>query len=497
LSVRWRVAACDDALAAALEAAAAERLFLIGRLKDQRGWSAAAQSGKLEQVSGDRSRGLGVQVFTLGGHCGFASTDRVDPTSARQAVQRAGALARAAEAAGGQTNQAVFGLGREPVSEWPCSARPLDSNNPAARQAALLEAHRQALDLASGLAAASSLSIDEAEWRIVRSDGTDVRYRLARGAARHAFTTRGSAEAASTSCAVAGADDSVLMDAASAALLLRRARQALGRARDVVDAPTVRAGSYRLVLDHAMAKGLAHESFGHAAETDHTRDSVLATDGRLRLGERVGPAGLSIVDGPIAGDYADQPCSANGLPRQTVEIIRAGRLHSGLGDLFSADEAGSAITGACRTEGFRSRPMPRISNIRLVLDDYAALHGDPEELSPADLRDQLAAAGFITPGQPTLLLSGYRGGQVSPALGDFVFNCAAIYDLTEGARPLRPAIFSGKSLSALNSVVGALGALQLDAPGRCVKGNQGVTSSGGSQAFVVLERHPEVTVGAH
>jgi len=122
---------------------------------------------------------------------------------------------------------------------------------------------------------------------------------------------------------------------------------------------------------------------------------------------------------------------------------------------------------------------------------------EPTALSPADLREQLAAAGFITPGQPTLLLSGYRGGQVSPALGDFVFNCAAIYDLTEGARPLRPAIFSGKSLSALNSIVGALGALQLDAPGRCVKGSQVVTSSGGSHAFVVLERHPEVTVGAH
>ncbi len=104
------------------------------------------------------------------------------------------------------------------------------------------------------------------------------------------------------------------------------------------------------------------------------------------------------------------------------------------------------------------------------------------------------AAGLLNGHAPTLYLAGQRGGQVSPITGDFVFNCVAIYDLTDGAGPRQPATLSGKSLSALRSIVGALGDLQLDAPGQCVKLGQSVPTSGGSHAFVVLEPHPEVVV---
>jgi TldD protein len=250
-----------------------------------------------------------------------------------------------------------------------------------------------------------------------------------------------------------------------------------------------------VVLDHTLAKGLAHEAFGHAAESDIANNSILASGGRLRLGEQVAQPGLSIVDGPLPGDYAWQPVSANGIPRQTVAIIADGVLRSGLGDLFSAEQAGSPLTGAGRAERFRSRPMPRMTNIRLVLERFEPLAADPDELEPAEVRDRLLAAGLIQAGERTLLLSSYRGGQVSPLQGDFVFNCAAIYDLTEGAAPRQPALFSGKSLSALRAIGGALGDLRLDAPGRCVKGAQGVATSGGSHAFIVLEPHPEVVVG--
>ena len=136
-----------------------------------------------------------------------------------------------------------------------------------------------------------------------------------------------------------------------------------------------------------------------------------------------------------------------------------------------------------------------MSNIRLVLSRFAALDVPHESLEPADLAERLAAAGLLDGAGPTLYLAGWRGGQVSPLQGDFVFNCAASYDLSDkGAAPRQPAVFSGKSLSALNSIVGALGDLVLDEPGQCIKGSQAVPTSGGSHAFVVLEPHPEVTV---
>ena len=494
MSSAWRVAAYDDALTAALEEAHARGVFLIGRLEDRRDWGTLAQNGTLERLAGGRVSGLGVHVFTPAGHAGFASSDRVDPAEARQLVHRAAALAAAAAMADSETSPVVHDLRAEDHSRWDGGARSLAATPPAERHAALLEAHREAMELAAGLATRSSLSLVDDEWRVVRSDGTDVRFRMPRGVVQHSFTARGGGRTASAACSVSGADDRVLLDSANRARLRARAARALRRARDAADAAAVRPGSYRLVLDHTVAKSLAHEAFGHAAETDVAEASILATGGRLRLGERLARPGLSIVDGPLEGDFACQPVSANGLRRQTVAVIRDGLLHSGLGDLFSAARAGAPVTGAARAESFRSRPTPRMSNIRLVLDRSAALDVPPESLEPTDLAECLMAAGLLAGASPTLYLAGWRGGQASPLLGDFVFNCAAIYDLSDGAAPRRPAVFSGKSLSALSSIVGALGEPVLDEPGQCIKAGQAVPTSGGSHAFVVLEPHPEVTV---
>jgi TldD protein len=482
-------------LAAALEAAAAHGCYLIGRLQDRLDWSASAQHGRLERVGSSHVRGLAVQVFGPGGAVGFASTDLLEPAEARRLVEQAARLAESAARAGAISTEAHSRLERQSLGAVGAAACPLAETPQDSCRAALVEAHRELTAEAAGFALTSAFAIADDEWRIVRSDGTDVAFRMPRAMARHSLTARGAQGAATAVGTVTGADYEVLLGAERGARLQLRARRALQRARAVADAPTVRPGSYRIVLDHSMAKGLAHEAFGHAAESDIAAGSILATDGRLRLGEEVGPASVSIVDGPVEGDYAWQPISANGLTRETVEIIRAGVLHSGLSDPFSAEAAGSPLTGACRAGSFRSRPMPRMSNIRLVVEGALPLERDAEELTPAEAGELLREAGLLEPGEPALLLAGHRGGQVSPQLGDFVFTCAAINDLAEGGAPRKPAIFSGRSLSALRSIVGALGPLQLDAPGQCVKGGQGVPTSGGSHAFVVLAPHAEVSVG--
>jgi hypothetical protein len=52
-----------------------------------------------------------------------------------------------------------------------------------------------------------------------------------------------------------------------------------------------------------------------------------------------------------------------------------------------------------------------------------------------------------------VFLSGYSGGQVNPATGDFVFNCKAIYVLSaDGIALHKPAIFSGSMFGALRSI---------------------------------------------
>ena len=44
--------------------------------------------------------------------------------------------------------------------------------------------------------------------------------------------------------------------------------------------------------------------------------SILGLNGQMRLGMEVAADFLSIIDGPVEGDYSFQPISANGIIRQ-------------------------------------------------------------------------------------------------------------------------------------------------------------------------------------
>ena len=491
-----RVARLDDAAAAALQEARNGRLYLIARFQDVRDRSIVVGDGALDRLATTRRVGVGVQVFTAEGWCGFAATDDLSAGAVRLAVRRAGALARATGPSEPDASLAVFELPDEGRRMVPRRARRL-TTGPEAEVAALVEANRALAAFAPDTAARASYAAVDEEWRIVRSDGTDVSFATPRAYARHELTVRSGHGVATAGATVSGADSDVLLDPAWAALLERRARRSLTRAQATLGTRPVRAGSTKLVIDYAIAKGLAHEAFGHACETDLARSSILATGGRLRLGEQIGPPGVSIVDGPIADDYADQPISANGLERRTVHLVRDGVLTSGLGDLFSAGRAASPMTGACRTGVYRRRPTPRMSNIRLVLAAPLPLRGsDPEDLEPEDVAAELRATGLHRRGEPLLYLAGYRGGQAHPVRGDFMFASATTYDLSDGVQPCQPAVFSGKSVAALRSIVAGLGPLRLDAMGICGKNGQNVSSSGGSHALVVLEAHPDVVAGS-
>jgi TldD protein len=256
-----------------------------------------------------------------------------------------------------------------------------------------------------------------------------------------------------------------------------------------------KAGSYRLVLEPALAKGLAHEAIGHLCESD-VDGSVLMRAGRLRLGEPLARMTVSVVDGPLPGDYVQQAISANGVPRATVRLVERGVLSAGLGDLFSHADAGIADASAGRAASFRDRPTPRMTNIRIEIDDAAPLDVDPDLLRPDDAADALRRLGLLERGQPTLYLTGYRGGQAHPRRGDFVFGAGAAYDLTEGGAPRGPVSFSGLAERALASIVAGVGPLCTDAIGTCGKDGSQVTSSGGSHALLVLDPDPDLVITA-
>jgi TldD protein len=498
-----RVDACDRAVEAVLETARAADLYVIARIQD-----CVDRRLTLVDRAVDRQRtttlaGIGVHAFTREGAVGFASVDDLRPEAARDAVRRAGLMARAAGELGATRTLAPFGLavgGRvrlEHPRGWPAGHAAGAEPSTLARTLIDAQDALAEIDIGAERTVRTTHHVVDEEWRVVRSDGTDVSFETSRAVTRHDLSGRLDGTLLRAAAHVAGVDGAAVVAAAALARLARR----LGRsARDAVAAHGVappRSGSYRLVIDPALAKGLAHEAIGHLCESD-VDGSVLMRNGRLRLGEQLARQAVSVVDGPLPGDYAQQPISANGLPRETVRLIDRGVLRGGLGDPFSHADAGIDQVTACRAAGFRDRPTPRMTNIRIEIEGAATLAPglDPDLLTPDDVAAALRRLGLLDPGRPTLYVAGYRGGQAQPRRGDFVFGADVAYDLAAGGAPRGPVSFSGLAERALASIMTGIGPLCTDAIGTCGKDGSRVTSSGGSHAVLVLDADPDLVVTA-
>ena len=471
--------------------------YVIVRAQSRREWNMRLSNGHFERVSTGGDSGFGVQAFTKNGASGFATSDVLAEGVGRKLVDKAIQLARRNEEIGTKLNRRI----------WEAPKVEAERENPAKKvfgEIPLVELQEMVMTLHSrlrdvypdGVWQTSYRQVEEV-WCIGRTDGTLVSFVTPRAVLMHQGTVRDQGKAQSTLIHRSGMDATVLFEELADHVLERKAMDRADFARKVCGAPQLPSGHYSLIIDYGLAKGLAHEAFGHAVESDHMNESVLGENGRLRIGLRVARPGVNIIDGPLVGDWAYQPYSANGLPRETVNIVQDGVLQAGLGDIFSAEEAGMPVTGAGRAESYGNIPLPRMSNIRLLVDRMLPL-------MPADclmnevkaVRETLLQHNELIEGEKTLLLLGYRGGQVNPKTGDFVFQCDGIIDVSDPTLPIyQPSIFSGKILSALEAIRGGLGEGCYDAIGTCGKGGQSVPSSGGSHRYLLMDADQQVSLG--
>jgi TldD protein len=137
-----------------------------------------------------------------------------------------------------------------------------------------------------------------------------------------------------------------------------------------------------------------------------------------------------------------------------------------------------------------------MSNIRIEIDGVVPWPKDASDTTPEELHRLLLDRGLMSSGEEVLYLSGYRGGQVNPKVGEYVFNCQAIYRMKDGATTLHePAIFSGKVLSTLGAIRAGIGDPVIDRLGTCGKQGQSVPSSGGGPAFTLIEPCQDAVIG--
>jgi TldD protein len=139
-------------------------------------------------------------------------------------------------------------------------------------------------------------------------------------------------------------------------------RQAAERAVQLLDAPTVKGGSYPVILDPEMAGVFIHEAFGHLSEADFVYENPQARE-MMTLGRRFGRPVLNVGDnGAAAGLRGTLPYDDEGVPTQDTPLIKEGIL---VGRLHSRETAGKLKelpTGNARAISFRHVPIVRMTN---------------------------------------------------------------------------------------------------------------------------------------
>jgi len=234
----------------------------------------------------------------------------------------------------------------------------------------------------------------------------------------------------------------------------------------LLDAGTAKGGRMRAVLDPELARVFAHEDVGHASEGDLAKEgsSVLAG----RIGERIGPRLLTIVDDPSLPEFGFEPVDAEGCQTARTEILREGRVNAFLHTRETLAALGDGAAGHGRAEGGEP-PLVRMSNTFIEEGDATL-----EEI--------------LTECRDGILLVGSRGGQVDPGRGVFQFNAEYGYLVEKGERTrmVRDVSLSGEILSTLHGIL-LCGKDRVMHQGFCGKGGQSVPVSDGSPHILLSD----------
>jgi len=139
-------------------------------------------------------------------------------------------------------------------------------------------------------------------------------------------------------------------------------REAARRAAALLDAPTVKGGTYPVILDNELAGVFIHEAFGHLSEADFVYENPQARE-MMTLGRRFGRPVLNAGDdGAAAGLRGTLPFDDEGTPTQDTALIRDGILVGRLHSRETAAKLGERPTGNARAISYRHPPIVRMTN---------------------------------------------------------------------------------------------------------------------------------------
>lgn len=437
--------------------------------EDTRRSSAVLDDQRIETLSSDHDRGVGIRVVT-GESTGFAHTSNLTEAGLMAAAKAA------ADAAGSGENGASTSKTTAPSTQ----ARSAVAVDPAeVDKAVKVQLLQRADEAARATGPTSAGGVNQ-----VSATYGDVRRRILVANSDGVYAADDQTRTRFSVSCVASGDTGLQTGYETIGLSIgfelfdrydveELARKAANRALLKLEARPAPAGTLPVVIGPGSGGVLFHEACGHGLEADLVRKgaSVFAD----RIGEQVASPLVSIVDdGTMGEQWGHFAIDDEGQPAGNNVLIQDGVLVDYMWDGLRARAEGRASSGNGRRQSYRHLPMVRMTNTYLTGGDT-----DPDDIiSDVDNGVYVAKLG---------------GGQVNTASGDFVFGMVEAY-LIEGGKitaPLRDGQLIGNGPQALVDIEAVGNDFELGSPGTCGKDGQGVPVGFG----VPTLRVRELTVG--
>lgn len=395
---------------------------------DGRAVSIDVREGRLEQAERAEGVEIGLRVL-IDGHQACVSASDISPRTMFEMAQRAVAMARETPA------DPYLGLA-EPAQlaqNWDLSALELSDSAPEPSAEALEHDARTAESAALAVSGvnqvqSASASYSSRRLHIAATNGFEGGYgRTSRATSAVAIAGEGLGMERDWA-AESRTFQSDLPDAASIGLLAgQRAVERSGAQQP----PT---GAFPVLYDERIAGSLISHLLGATNGAAIARGASWA---RALLGEKVLPAGLSIIEDPhrprIAGS---RPFDAEGLPTARRSIVENGVLMGWTLDLATARKLGLQST-ASASRGTSSPPSPGAGNIALTQGTK----------SRAELLREMGTGLWIT---------SMIGSSISQTTGDYSRGAAGFWvENGEIAYPVNECTVAGNLIEMLRSLTPA------------------------------------------
>jgi TldD protein len=236
--------------------------------------------------------------------------------------------------------------------------------------------------------------------------------------------------------------------------------EASREALELLKAKPAPAGRFDIIADQELAGVFIHEAVGHACEADNLLyDTTILKN---KINKKIGSELLTVVDEPRFPEYGAYHIDEEGVKARKTILINQGILENFMTNLETSTKFGLPLTGNARALNYDNEPLVRMSCTYIANGSWTF-----EEILE-DMKNGIYLVGF-------------KGGQVNPAEGTFLFTAKSGYLIKNGelVKRLRDVSIGGLTLEALKNVDAVANDLQFK-DGLCGKGGQSIPNTTGA-----------------